>query len=100
MNTTVCACQVWRDGQKKRVFVYRFLSSGSIEEKVFQRQLSKEGLQSLVNKNGGDGSPLGIKYPTTIRVVGSHPHITSNFQRWSTSTLKSIAACCAAGTGI
>ncbi|MEW5303086.1 MAG: hypothetical protein WDW36_005813 [Sanguina aurantia] len=46
------AARVWRDGQKKRVFVYRFLSSGSIEEKVFQRQLSKEGLQSLVNKNG------------------------------------------------
>ena len=66
---------MWRDGQKKHVYVYRFLSSGSIEEKVFQRQLSKgeppifvhidvsfrlncslfhptEGLQSLVSKNG------------------------------------------------
>jgi hypothetical protein len=26
--------QVWRDGQKKRVFVYRFLATGTIEEKV------------------------------------------------------------------
>jgi hypothetical protein len=43
---------VWRDGQKKTTFVYRFLSTGSIEEKVFQRQLSKEGLQNLVGKNG------------------------------------------------
>jgi len=34
---------VWRDGQKKRVFVYRLLSAGTIEEKVFQRQVSKEG---------------------------------------------------------
>ena len=25
---------MWRDGQKKRVFVYRFLASGTIEEKV------------------------------------------------------------------
>jgi hypothetical protein len=44
--------QVWRDGQKKRVYVYRFLTTGSIEEKVFQRQISKEGLQSVVGKAG------------------------------------------------
>jgi hypothetical protein len=25
---------VWRDGQKKKVFVYRFLTTGTIEEKV------------------------------------------------------------------
>jgi hypothetical protein len=43
-----CAPQVWRDGQRKRVFVYRFLTTGTIEEKVFQRQISKEGLQSVV----------------------------------------------------
>lgn len=40
---SILQLQVWRDGQKKRVFVYRFLSAGTIEEKVFQRQLSKEG---------------------------------------------------------
>ena len=28
--------------------MYRFLTAGTIEEKVFQRQLSKEGLQSIV----------------------------------------------------
>ncbi len=25
---------MWRDGQKKNVFVYRFLTTGTIEEKV------------------------------------------------------------------
>lgn len=25
---------MWRDGQKKRVYVYRFLTTGTIEEKV------------------------------------------------------------------
>ena len=44
-NDKQAAGRVWRDGQKKRVYVYRFLSAGTIEEKVFQRQLSKEGLQ-------------------------------------------------------
>lgn len=28
------AARVWRDGQKKRVFVYKFLTTGTIEEKV------------------------------------------------------------------
>ena len=33
-NDKQAAGRVWRDGQKKRVYVYRFLSSGTIEEKV------------------------------------------------------------------
>jgi hypothetical protein len=33
-NDKQAAGRVWRDGQKKRVFVYRFLSTGTIEEKV------------------------------------------------------------------
>lgn len=28
------AARVWRDGQKKQVYVYRFITTGSIEEKV------------------------------------------------------------------
>ena len=70
-NDKQAAGRVWRDGQKKRVFVYRFLAAGTIEEKVrslssavcqqlgrlarprivqvYQRQLSKEGLQNLVD---------------------------------------------------
>jgi hypothetical protein len=40
--------RVWRDGQKKRVFLYRLLSTGTIEEKVYQRQVSKQGLSANV----------------------------------------------------
>ncbi|GMH53330.1 hypothetical protein TL16_g01427, partial [Triparma laevis f. inornata] len=43
------AARCWRDGQKKRCFTYRFLTAGSVEEKIYQRQLSKEGLQSIVD---------------------------------------------------
>eukprot|EP01105_Mastigella_eilhardi_P014289 TRINITY_DN3260_c0_g2_i5.p2 TRINITY_DN3260_c0_g2~~TRINITY_DN3260_c0_g2_i5.p2 ORF type:complete len:676 (-),score=170.16 TRINITY_DN3260_c0_g2_i5:3573-5600(-) len=38
--------RVWRDGQKKEVFIYRLLSTGSIEEKIFQRQLAKQHLSA------------------------------------------------------
>ncbi|CAI7789599.1 unnamed protein product [Closterium sp. NIES-54] len=48
-NDKQAAARVWRDGQKKRVFVYRFLAAGTIEEKVFQRQMAKEGLQQVVD---------------------------------------------------
>ncbi|KAG9087282.1 DNA-dependent ATPase protein rad54, partial [Ceratobasidium sp. 370] len=40
--------RVWRDGQKKECFVYRFVSTGTIEEKIFQRQASKQALSSCV----------------------------------------------------
>ena len=49
---------MWRDGQNKRVYIYRMLTAGSIDEKVFERQLSKEenklkqlGLQPRSNRN-------------------------------------------------
>ena len=42
------AARCWRDGQKRRCFTYRFLTTGTLEERIFQRQLSKEGLQSVV----------------------------------------------------
>ncbi|KAH7867474.1 hypothetical protein Vadar_033967 [Vaccinium darrowii] len=47
-NDKQAAARVWRDGQKKRVYIYRFLSTGTIEEKVYQRQMSKEGLQKVI----------------------------------------------------
>eukprot|EP01118_Nematostelium_gracile_P020096 TRINITY_DN9634_c0_g1_i2.p1 TRINITY_DN9634_c0_g1~~TRINITY_DN9634_c0_g1_i2.p1 ORF type:complete len:352 (-),score=104.22 TRINITY_DN9634_c0_g1_i2:14-1069(-) len=40
--------RVWRDGQKKPVYIYRLLSTGSLEEKIFQRQLTKEGLSGSI----------------------------------------------------
>jgi len=43
------AARCWRDGQKKKCFTYRFLATGTVEEKIFQRQLAKEGLQSVVD---------------------------------------------------
>lgn len=49
------AARVWRDGQQKKVYVYKFMTTGTIEEKIFQRQLNKEGLQSVVD-GGNDNS--------------------------------------------
>lgn len=41
--------RAWRIGQRKEVTVYRLITSGTIEEKVYQRQIYK---QFLTNKVG------------------------------------------------
>ncbi|BFG41805.1 hypothetical protein CerSpe_280790 [Prunus speciosa] len=55
-NDKQAAARVWRDGQKKRVYIYRFLCTGTIEEKVYQRQMSKEGLQKVIQQEQTDSS--------------------------------------------
>ncbi|XP_020681684.1 DNA repair and recombination protein RAD54 isoform X1 [Dendrobium catenatum] len=57
-NDKQAAARVWRDGQKKRVYIYRFLSTGSIEEKVYQRQMAKEGLQKVIQQDLGESEML------------------------------------------
>ena len=45
--------RVWRDGQTRPVSVYRLATSGTIEEKIFQRQVTKQGLGGgLVDETG------------------------------------------------
>nr|POE78033.1 dna repair protein rhp54 [Quercus suber] len=46
--------RVWRDGQKKDCFVYRFITTGTIEEKIFQRQSHKQSLSSCVVDSAED----------------------------------------------
>lgn len=47
-NDDQAMARVWRDGQKKKCCIYRLLATGSIEEKIFQRQAHKKALSSCV----------------------------------------------------
>lgn len=48
--------RVWRDGQRKDVVIYRFLATGSIEEKIWQRQITKQGLSSFIVDDNHSGT--------------------------------------------
>lgn len=47
-NDDQAMARIWRDGQKKPCFIYRLLATGTIEEKIFQRQAHKKALSDKV----------------------------------------------------
>ncbi|KAH8251329.1 hypothetical protein KR032_008052, partial [Drosophila birchii] len=50
-NDEQAMARVWRDGQKKPCYIYRLVASGSIEEKILQRQTHKKSLSSTIIDN-------------------------------------------------
>lgn len=53
-NDAQAMARCWRDGQKKDCFTYRLLGTGGIEEKIFQRQMSKKALSDSIVDNDED----------------------------------------------
>ena len=49
--------RIHRDGQKRPCFIYRMLTQGALDEKIFQRQVSKTGLADSIvdSKNSVSG---------------------------------------------
>jgi hypothetical protein len=77
-NDKQAAARVWRDGQTKRVYIYRMLIAGSIEEFVYERQLSKEGLAGVASNEQVLTSALSTSELKDLFILhddcGSHFH--------------------------
>lgn len=55
-NDAQAMARIHRDGQKQPVVIYRLLTTGTIDEKIFQRQLSKQDLSnSLIGSDKDKG---------------------------------------------
>lgn len=49
--------RIHRDGQKRKCVIYRFIMAGGMDEKIWQRQLTKIGLASnIMEQTGGSSS--------------------------------------------
>ncbi|KAJ2785368.1 DNA-dependent ATPase protein rad54 [Coemansia javaensis] len=46
-NLQACG-RIWRDGQRKTCYIYTFVNTGTIDEKIFQRQSYKTSLSTCV----------------------------------------------------
>ena len=65
------AARCWRDGQRYQCYTYRFVSSGTLEERMLQRQLSKEGLQNVIeDKDQVRASASTRRHAAATRIVG------------------------------
>lgn len=53
--------RIHRDGQKKPVFIYRLLTTGMIDEKIFQRQVTKQGLSDSLIDAKSSGSSFSLE---------------------------------------
>jgi hypothetical protein len=51
--------RVWREGQKKDVKIYRLFHSGTMDEKIYQRQISKNSVAGSVTAADGGGGGSG-----------------------------------------
>ncbi|XP_022183703.1 DNA repair and recombination protein RAD54B-like [Myzus persicae] len=83
--------RIWRDGQKKNVHIYRLLTSGTIEEKIFQRQISKTGLsEAITNPENQNNTKLSFDQLKDL----------FNFQKDALCSTHDLLECNCGGKGI
>lgn len=61
--------RIHRDGQQKSVFIYRLLTTGCIDEKIYQRQITKQGLADTFMESTEqlDGSMSSTAQPDSFQ---------------------------------
>ncbi|EMD37765.1 hypothetical protein CERSUDRAFT_94757 [Gelatoporia subvermispora B] len=63
------------DGQKRPVFIYRFLTTGTIDEKIYQRQVTKIGLSdSLMGTGASDSKSDSFTHKDLRDIFTVYPH--------------------------
>ena len=70
--------RAWRLGQTRPVMIYRLLTSGTIEEKIYQRQIFKQYLSKKILQ---DPSSFQLFSTSDLYDLFSHPQQSSNETR-------------------
>ena len=79
------AARCWRATASYQCYTYRFVSSGTLEERMLQRQLSKEGLQNVIeDKDQARASA------STRRHAAATPSFGTQVNSFATDDLKKL----------
>ncbi|OJT03757.1 DNA repair and recombination protein RDH54 [Trametes pubescens] len=71
--------RIHRDGQKRPVYIYRFLTTGSIDEKIYQRQVTKLGLSdSLMGSGSAESKSDSFTRKDLLDIFTINPHTACN----------------------
>lgn len=68
-NDRQAMARVWRDGQKKPCYIYRLFTTGTIDEKVYQRQICKDGLSTMMVTETGEDEQTEMKESLASELV-------------------------------
>ncbi|EIW61952.1 uncharacterized protein TRAVEDRAFT_57102 [Trametes versicolor FP-101664 SS1] len=69
--------RIHRDGQKRPVYIYRFLTTGSIDEKIYQRQVTKLGLSDL-SQGSSESKSDSFTRKDLLDIFTINPHTACN----------------------
>lgn len=82
--------RAWRLGQKKDVTIYRLMTAGTIEEKIYQRQIFKQYLANKVLKDPKQRTTLNLSDLHDLFTLGTdHANGTETSQLFSGSKVES-----------
>ncbi|KAL7292363.1 hypothetical protein TKK_0013965 [Trichogramma kaykai] len=65
-HDTQAVCRVYRYGQQKSCFVYRLVTDNCLERKIYDRQISKQGMSDRVVDQCNPDAHLSLKEATTL----------------------------------
>jgi DNA repair and recombination protein RAD54B len=100
-NDLQALARVWREGQKKPVAIYRLLATGTVEERIFQRQIAKGSVANAVGYNSasaGDGRDASTSTEqggemSTTASPGQNPNAFSKEELKNLFTFNPNAVC-------
>lgn len=65
-HDTQAVCRVYRYGQQKPCYVYRLVTDNCLERKIYDRQISKQGMADRVVDQCNPDAHLSLKEATTL----------------------------------